>query len=160
MQCINGVSLSKCLVCYRFTERNRMALIKTMTFTLTNSANCVVLSAPLNVSNNTTCCLLVCSEWPPIANPIFTTATPISCWMLDCTACTCQTTTLTLPWPASVHSMLLKVGWHLPTRPVLALVISIHDVLRPCVTSMLKRFSLLHAWWCCAGINAIAARIW
>ena len=40
--------------------------------------------------------LLVCSEWPPIVNPIFTTATPITRWMVDCTACTCQTKLLHL----------------------------------------------------------------
>ena len=71
-----------------------MVLWKTATFTLTNSANCTVLSTPLNtyrVSNNTICRLLVCSEWPPIANSIFTTVIPISCWMVDCTACTCWT---------------------------------------------------------------------
>ena len=33
-----------------------------------------------SVSHNTTCCLLVCSEWPP--NPIFTIPTPISSWMV------------------------------------------------------------------------------
>ena len=81
---------------------------------------------------------MVCSEWPPVATPIFTTATPISCWMVDCTAWTCRTTSLTFPRPASVHSMLLKVCWHLPTQPVLALLMIFIRVLLPC-------FSLLHA---------------
>ena len=79
-----------------------MDLWKTETFTLTNSADCVVLCAPVNtyrVRYNTTCCLLVCSEWLPVTNP---TATPISRWMVDCTACTCRTTSLTLPRPPSV----------------------------------------------------------
>ena len=69
------------------------------------------------------------SEWPPVVNPILTTATPISRWMVGCTY---RTTSLTLPRPPS---MLSKVWRRLPTRPVLALLASIHDVLRPCVTS-------------------------
>ena len=118
---------------------NQMVLCKTVTFTPTNSANCVVLCASFNtyrVNNNTTCCLLVCSEWPPVANP----ATPISHWMMYCTACTCRTTHLTLLRPASVHSMLSIMWRHLHTRPVLTLLTSIHDVLRPCITSMLLAF--------------------
>ena len=79
MQCIHGASLSKHLVCSRITDKKNLPTEwfyeKQATFTLTNSANCTVLSTPLNayrVSNNTICRLLVCSEWPPITNSIFT----------------------------------------------------------------------------------------
>ena len=116
-----------------------------------NSKFCIVLCAAVNtyrVRYNTTCCLLVCSEWPPVANPIFTTATPISRWMVDCIACTCQTTSLTLPWPPSVHSVLDDTSpLGLYSLYSLLFMMSFARALLPC-------FSLLHALRHCEAVAA------
>ena len=133
MQCINRASTQFALrILKQQSHKTEWCYVLTVLCVAVNTCR---------VRHNTTCCLLVCSERPPVANPIFTTAPPISRWMVDCTACTCRTTSLTLLRPASAHSMLSKCG---DTSPLglyslysLLFMMSFARVLLPC-------FSLLH----------------
>ena len=133
MQCINRASTQFALrILKQQSHKTEWCYVLTVLCVAVNTCR---------VRHNTTCCLLVCSERPPVANPIFTTAPPISRWMVDCTACICQTTSLTLPWPPSVHSMLSKCGdtspFGLYSLYLLLFMMSFTCMLLPC-------FSLLH----------------
>ena len=131
---------------------------------------CVVNTYTCRLRYNTTCCLLVCSEWPPITNPIFATAIPIFCWMVDYTACTCTCSVICAvgdcltprpkgrSQPRELWFSIYPCQLHLSLSRSLPLSIAFKSVTMPphlastrsthfyvCPHALLPRFSLLNA---------------